>query len=93
MMWGNDPEDLELTIEKRSGDQQAFYKLIEDIARTVSALYLGHSEIKETEESPPLAFDISFAFMTDGDRDRFAERVRMTFPDQDDVRIHGLPKE
>lgn len=93
MIWANDPEDLELSIEKKSGDKNAFYILMEDLAKSVGALYLGHSEVKANEDEPPISFEISFAFMCAADRDLFAERARMTFPDENDVTIRGLPEE
>ena len=93
MIWANDPEDLEVSIEKRSGDKNAFYRLMEDLANGVGGLYLGHSEIKESEEADPISFEISFAFLCTDDRNLFAERARITFPDMGDVSIHGLPEE
>ncbi len=93
MLWANNPKDLEVSVEKRSGNITTFYRLMEDIANAVGGLYLGHSEVKESEEADPVSFEISFAFLCADDRNLFVERARMAFPDVGDVSIRGLPEE
>ena len=90
MMWAHNEEDLEITVIKKGGDKESFYRSIEKIAKRVGGLFLGLAELKESEDSDPLAFEISFAFLTPLDRTVFVGAVRAEYPDKEDVTIQGM---
>ena len=93
MMWAHSEEDLEVTVTKKSGDKQSFYRSVEEVAKRVGGLYLGHAELKVAEDAPPLAYEISFAFLTPLDRTAFVGAIRQEFPDKNDVTIQGVSQE
>lgn len=90
MMWAHNEEDLEVTVATKAGDTTSFYQNIEEIAKRVGGLYLGHSELRMSEDEPPFAYEISFAFLTPLDRVMFVGAVRKQYPDKEEVTIHGV---